>query len=277
MATKSLPSLKAEENDDLFSELPEEILVSIMSSFTVDEAARFSLVSRQFELMWRYFPVLIFKDYQAKKKSWDTWDTVVEEKACFVRRVDRVLEKHLGTTIDELRIIFDLELSSQSYVDKWVAFALDKQVKRLELNFKSIYRNVLVYNDPRINKVYGISLDLPPKLTGCFKSLLTSLCLRYVKVTDEFVDYLPLSCPLLEMLCIEGSRYLTRVTGSLQVKQLEVSYCCNLRKFYVSARKLHSLTLNCVFPIELRILDAPSLFKLSIGEAKILPHAFDNL
>ncbi|XP_074319326.1 putative FBD-associated F-box protein At1g61330 [Silene latifolia] len=283
MATKSLPSLKsypkaclkAEENADLFSELPEEILVSIMSSFTIEDAARFSLVSRQCERTWRYFPVLIFKDYHSKEKFWDSWEAIVEEKACFVRSVDRVLEKHLGTTIDEFRIIFDLELSSQSYVDKWVAVALDKQVKRLELDFQSNLRKMHV-RDSRSHRPLPICFDLPPKFTG-FKSLLTSLCVRYVNVTNEFVDYLPLSCPLLEILCIQGSRYLTRITGSLHVKQLEVSYCRNLEKIDVSARKLLSLTLNFVYPIELHIVDAPSLFKMSIGEAKILPHAFDNL
>ncbi|XP_074319243.1 uncharacterized protein LOC141656302 [Silene latifolia] len=127
-------------------------------------------------------------------------------------------------------------------------------------------------------EVYCQSLDLPPRFTSDFKSsFLTSLCLRYVNVTDEFVDYLPLSCPLLEMLCIEGSRCLTRVTGSIHVRQLEVSYCCKLRKIDVSARKLHSLTLNSVFRIELHIVDARSLFKMSIGEEVTLPYAFDNL
>ncbi|XP_074306693.1 uncharacterized protein LOC141641952 [Silene latifolia] len=180
MATTSWrPSLKScdqarrigEESDDLFGKLPEEILMSIMSYFTVKEAARFSLVSRQCEVIWRYFPVLIFEDYKAMETIWDSWDAIFEDRACFVRKVDRVLEKHLGTTIDE----------------------------------------------------------------SC---CLTSLCLRDVNVSDEFFDYLPHSCPLLETLCIENSRCLTRVTGSLQVKRLEVTRCHNLEKIEVSARKI---------------------------------------
>ncbi|XP_074306690.1 putative F-box/LRR-repeat protein At4g15060 [Silene latifolia] len=260
----------AEENADLFSKLPEEILVSIITSFTMNEAARFSLVSRQCEVVWRYFPVLIFEDCKAKEKVWNSWDAIFEDRASFVRRVDRVLEKHLGTTIDELRITFDLERSWQSNVDKWVAFALDKQLKRLEHNFSTIYRGIYL---PRYD---GQLLNPPPKLTG-FKSCLTSLCLRHVNVTDEFIDYLPHSCPLLEMLCIEGSSYLTRVTGALSVKQLEVYYCPKLKKINVSARKLHSFTLFGVFPVEVHIVDAPSLIKMSVGWGEILPHALDYL
>ncbi|XP_074266961.1 F-box/LRR-repeat protein At3g03360-like [Silene latifolia] len=282
MATKSRPSLEScsEENDDVFSELPEEILMSVMCLFTMKEAARFSLVSRQCEVIWRYFPVLIFEDNQV---NFDNYEALVEKKACFVWRVDRIIEKHLGTNIDELRITCDLEPSWQSYVDKWVGFALDKQVKRLELNFSPIWRKLRVPDD-RIYRFYAYPRDLPPKLfttttstTGCFKScFLTSLCLRFVNVNDEFVDFLPRTCPLLEMLCIQGSSRLTRVTGCLELKQLEVSHCKNLKKIDVTARKLQSLTLNIMHPVELlRIVDAPSLVEMSIGEAYTFLYLFN--
>ncbi|XP_074295054.1 F-box/FBD/LRR-repeat protein At5g22700-like [Silene latifolia] len=253
--------------DDLLSELPDDILVSIISLITTKDAARLSLVSRQYEFISRSnFPVLIFEDFEDQAK---------EKTASFVSRVDCVLEKHLGKIIDEFRITFDLDRIWQSHVNNWVTIALDKKVKRIELNFSTPIRGKRRVDD---DYIYRTPLDLPIKFTnGRFKSNLTSLCLRYVNVTDEFVDNLPNSCPFLEILCIEGSGCLTRITGSLDLKHLEASYCCNLKKIDISARKLQSFTLNSMFPIEPRIVDAPFLVKMSIGEEQTLPYAFEHL
>lgn len=49
--------------------------------------------------------------------------------------MNSVVEAHLGPTIDELKLIIDLDSSCQSDIDKMVVFALTKLVKRLELNF----------------------------------------------------------------------------------------------------------------------------------------------
>ena len=45
------------------------------------------------------------------------------------------MEAHLGSSIDDFTVNFDLDINNELTIDKWVVFALSKQVKRIELNF----------------------------------------------------------------------------------------------------------------------------------------------
>ncbi|XP_074310764.1 putative F-box/FBD/LRR-repeat protein At5g56810 isoform X1 [Silene latifolia] len=292
MMTTSLPALESclndeckangagKENYDRLSELSEDILLSIVSSFTMKEVARLSLVSRRWEYIWHCFPHLIFEDPRAMDNIRRNWKAIVVERPDFVRMVDRVVEEHLGTAIDELRITFDLDKKWQSYVDKWAAFALDKQVKRLEFNFTSPWRYGRIrYGNGIVLPMCDEPLDLPPKFTG-FKSFLTSLCLKYVNVTDEFMDYVSHSCPSLENLCIVGSKYLTRMSGAFdQVKHLEVTLCRNMKTIDISARTLRSFTMYSQH-IQPRMAHASSLVEVSIGgydDFYAVTYAIDSL
>ncbi|KAK9725367.1 hypothetical protein RND81_05G139000 [Saponaria officinalis] len=264
--------------DDRLSDLPNEILLSIVSSFSMKEIARLSHVSRQWEFVWRCAPLLIFEDPRAMDKIKASIAAIPEEiLLSFVSWVDCVLDKHLGTTIDELRITFILDLNWQSHVDKWAAFAVDKHVQRLELNFSSYW----IKTPTKVNS--GKPLDLPPKLSTIKSTRLTSLCLKYVNATDEFIDYLSRSCPLLEVLCIVGSNRLISVgaCGSFkQLKNLEVSHCRNLKTIDISAPKLSSFT-HYGDPVKLHFSYAPSLVDVSVGKAAgprgRIAYVFDSL
>ena len=134
-----------------------------------------------------------------------------EERSKFVTWVNRVLDKHLGPAIDEFKLAFDLDNTSQSHVDKWVAFALEKQVKILELHIKA-----LLGSRPERE------LHLENHMTSCFFTL-TSLSLRKVNVSDQFIDCLVRTCLSLENLCI--------VQASLLIDLSIVSFSLQLLEF----------------------------------------------
>lgn len=163
--------------------------------------------------------------------------------------MNNVLEAHLGTTIDELRVICDLDVSHEFDIDKWLAFAFAKHVKRVELDL-SHFTELTNRTIPLINDwdCYTWPLQSRLKLKSHNLVSLTSLSLKYVSVTVKDIECALHSCPALENLCIfGGSNSLTYIKLphlSLKLKHLEVSCCPRLLSIDIRPPKLVSLALH---------------------------------
>ncbi|XP_021737019.1 putative F-box/LRR-repeat protein At3g42770 [Chenopodium quinoa] len=97
-APRACKTSNGEVNDRL-SLLPDDILLSILSTLTLKEAARTSLLSRR----WRCIPTLIFEDPKT------------------VLRPELLAPKQSG------------------FISWWLEFAFGKHVKRLDLKFRSLW------------------------------------------------------------------------------------------------------------------------------------------
>lgn len=217
-----------------------------------------------------------------KKLSGKCNDELLDrERSRFINWVNGVVKEYLGLVIDEFRVTFDLDKSSQSHINKWLMFALTKQVKSLELNlqparvFRALNPGCTLYT---LSLECYKPLELPHNLAS-IKPALTSLCLKYVNISEEVLEYLLCSFPILEKLCIERSEYLTSIKASLQLKHLDISKCPDLKTIDISATKLLSFR-YCGLPIELHIRNASFLSEVSIGSARttdVRTFAFDSL
>ncbi|XP_057525565.1 F-box/FBD/LRR-repeat protein At5g53840-like isoform X2 [Amaranthus tricolor] len=279
LALKSCKHQNHEEKDRL-SQLPHDVLMSIMSLFTIKEAAQTSVLSRTWNYFWRCFPILVFKDdfptlhFVARNPL-----LLPEGRSNFTTMVNSVIDSHRGLTIDKLRVIFDLDTSYESDIDKWLAFALAKQVKTLELNFTpQVGRKVPLacrYTWPLESRWLSRGLHLS-------LASITSLCLKFVNVTDKDIECILLSCHALEsMRIVHGSFGLKNIIisqTSLQLKHLELSNCY-LSCIDIKAPKLVSLTLHGR-PISLIVRDS-LLSKVSIGNGfyrgEVVASAYRNL
>lgn len=208
------------------------------------------------------------------------WSHVKLFSLDFVRWVNSIVEAHLGSSIDDFKVIFDLDINNELTIDKWVVFALSKQVKRLELNFtpgSRLFRYIDCYTWPPECRLSSL---------GYHRNLssLRSLCLKYVNMNDEDIKCILLSCHDLENLCIiSGSLYLKRIEiphASLQLKHLEVACLPKLLCIDILTPKLVSLTYQG-HPIKLNIRDAALLSDVSIGNGRrngeVVTHAYRSL
>ncbi|XP_021760975.1 FBD-associated F-box protein At3g49020-like [Chenopodium quinoa] len=271
---------KGSDNDRL-SQLPHDILMSIMSLLTIKEAAQTSVLSHGLNYIWRCFPILIFKD-DHPIVHWVARNHLLlpQERSNFVTMVKSVLESHLGVAIDELSVVFDLDVSYESDIDRWLAFAIEKHVKRLELDFTPqigrAFSLINCYTWPLECRLLSLGLH-------CNLVSLTSLCLKYVNVTDKDIECVLLSCHALENLCIvdgsSGLKCINMPQTSLQLKHLELSCCYYLSCIDIMAPKLVSFTLHG-HPIALNIR-ASSLSKVSIGSGnyrgEVVAYAYRSL
>lgn len=60
------------------------------------------------------------------------------DRTRFVSWVNQVLRSHQDPSVDELKVCFDMD--KQSYkcnIDNWIVFAIQKTIRKLELDFRT--------------------------------------------------------------------------------------------------------------------------------------------
>ncbi|KAL8028836.1 hypothetical protein ABFX02_14G186900 [Erythranthe guttata] len=224
-------------------ELPDDVIVDILSRMSIKDAVRTSVLSSRWRYLWMSMSVTLEfhdKDIATRKK--------------FRAFVKHVLE--LYNRVDGLVIHFSntRQKTESTAIDHWVYSAMLKQVKRFELDLSADCGFHCSYEFPSFVKLltqfhrdkyrqFGSMRSSLRYLNG-FVSLRT-LKLVDVDIQDEMVQYFLDSCPCIEQLCIRASdatKHLRVVDPLPNLKELEISDCCNLESLEISATNLASCT-----------------------------------
>jgi hypothetical protein len=232
--------------EDGISQLPDEILSSILSFLTLKQACTTSVLSHRWKHLWQFFTGSLNFDYNPEQK----WEL---ERNKIVKRVNHILQLHRGSTIDEFKLCFKLDEHSINHIDGWIDFAISKRVKKLELNFsKSPWHYTLTHDR--------------------FTTLM-SLTLMCLHVNGEILEQILSNCPLLERLHFDGCRELVnfKVCGSsLKLNYLHIFCCLELESIEIFAPNLGYFCY--VGPkMELHLNHAPLLLNVHIGGMHLDP------
>lgn len=119
--------------------LPDELLISIVSRLPVIEAGRTSILAQRWRYFWTFNSVLNFDSSRVLRTLEKLERPLKSERITFMKCVNRVLKLHSSTTIEEFRIVFDLDKRYARVIDRWIKFAFAKRVRRLELNLALSY------------------------------------------------------------------------------------------------------------------------------------------
>ncbi|GFP93101.1 putative F-box/FBD/LRR-repeat protein at1g66290 [Phtheirospermum japonicum] len=211
----------ADADDDWISRLPDDILVGILSSLPLKEAARTSILSLRWENLWKHTSHLNFYAHSALDKiakHHGETHILTQERRKYINLVSKVLRSHKGLALKEVRICFDLDKSAHKAINYWLQIVFARQVERLELDLSC-------YGDfgRRLN-VYALN-----KLQ------------RHTHL-DSF------NCPLLEHLVIDYALKISNlnICGALALKHLEIRFCFRVKSIKVSAPNLISLKVTSV-------------------------------
>ncbi|XP_055801994.1 FBD-associated F-box protein At4g10400-like isoform X2 [Solanum dulcamara] len=226
--------------------LPDEMLIAILSCLNFHEAARTSILSHR----WRYLrkhthcSLHFFND--------KVYPMPLTER--FISSINQVLKLHHSPSIHQFKVCFNCpipyvregEKHKINYaIDAWIDFAIGKQVKVFELDLLGRWpvRDDFNYTIPHVQKLLSISGG-EVKLMTTLKTL-KSLRFVSVEITQEVAKFILSNCPLLEQLCISASAYLgfLEATRSLpKLKSMEISHCKRLTGIRVRAPNLVSFT-----------------------------------
>ncbi|XP_065633694.1 F-box protein At4g09920 isoform X1 [Quercus suber] len=254
-----------EDSKDQISQLPDELIVSILSFMTLKEAVRTSVLSHRWKQLWPFFTGSL--DFDDPDTFWaiaDRKKKMKGERRKFVKRVNHVLKLHQGSNIDQFRVCFELDNHHKHHIDGWIDSAISKGVKRLELDFTptEACEKQMLYTFPHER---FISIKSSVVGVSCIKSL-TSLTLIYVHVTGELLEHFLSNCPLLERLHVAYSEDLVTLkicSSSLRLKHLNIIRCWELKRIEIFAPNLESFGL-VARAMEMHVNYAPRLLDVHV-------------
>nr|XP_027096421.1 putative F-box/LRR-repeat protein At3g18150 [Coffea arabica] len=234
---------------DWISQLPDDVLMIILSSLLMREAARTRVLSHRWRKLWKHFTGSL--DFDAS----DTLRLIAHlevDRVTEARRyrdwVDQVVVSHEGSSFKGLRIAFVLGKSNVAALNKWLYLAIVKRVQRLELDLSSADGGVGCTDSSFTFPSWLLHLNF---LDFTSFDRLTSLCLKSISITEDDLAYFLSKCSLLEQLTVENAAYLHKVRvaarQSLKLKHLEIRYCLKLEDVEVSARSVASF--KCAGPM----------------------------
>ncbi|XVE74699.1 hypothetical protein DITRI_Ditri12bG0038300 [Diplodiscus trichospermus] len=253
---------------DRISELPDEILFTILSFLTLKEVASICFLSKRLKSLWPNIVTLNFDASDALCELRRICNLRKKKRSWYIGWVNNILELHKGSTLNEFRVCFDLDWTCRHDIDSWFHFAISKRVCKLEFDFEEVAEKTW----PPGLRSYSLTKSCydyirTPHGLSCI-GWLTSLCLRFVKVSGEVLEHFLSHSPLLVKLVVEWSKNLVTLkvasSSPLRLRYLEIRSCLALQNLEISAPNLYSFRYYGQ-KVGLHIENAPLLADVLIG------------
>lgn len=107
-----------------------EIQSLVLSLLSLKEAARTSLVSRNWRKLWTRYPNLCF---DGSKDGSIGIDGVKIERAKFIETVNSIIQQHSGIGLNKFSVRCSLQMDSD-ILNKWICFATASKAKVIDVN-----------------------------------------------------------------------------------------------------------------------------------------------
>ncbi|KAL1543674.1 hypothetical protein AAHA92_20616 [Salvia divinorum] len=205
---------KENKEFDRISELPDEIIIHILSLLSLRGTAATSVLSPRWSDLWKHTPNLDFgcihnKTTKIKHTSWNA------DTSKYVKMVHSIIELHQSLSLKKFKICLYINNSAQSVIAKWLEFVWSRHVERLYLNLRCLRPKHRVVLE-------GLLGEIKPT------KYLKALSLKNMKVGGEDISLLLRNCPLLKELSITSSSLTSdvHVSGAtLALKHLRICRC----------------------------------------------------
>ncbi|KAL6528149.1 hypothetical protein OROHE_015099 [Orobanche hederae] len=220
-------SYSSELLTDRLSELPDSLILSVLSLLPTRDVVRTAIVSKRWKHLWTTVPCLSFSD--------DAY------YFCSFRNfVNQVLPRWKGSKISTFKINFPSygNYSPSSDVDSWVRFATINEAEELDLNLMGTESVALGENDPgyyapeclylcwSIKKLSLLGCNLKIDKENVHWNQLKSLRIDGVGVSEEAINQVLSGAPCLEVLILRIMENFQNLNiQSTSLKKLTIEKC----------------------------------------------------
>ncbi|KAM3318588.1 hypothetical protein ACQJBY_036004 [Aegilops geniculata] len=198
---------------DLLGDLPEDVLCTVLSKLSLEEAVRTSAISRKWRYLWTVCPKLSFDGNTIRGKN--NYEKRVYNLV-FSHIVNRVLRQCRGKLVEELEMKIELNRMLVEHLDNWVRFAVSSRTKALVFDLAREQRQppgcVDRYKFPfelldedsihRLQKLHLSFVDFQPPMHFSGFPNLRKLYLSIVSVNGKDIQHMLSNCCNLEWLSI---------------------------------------------------------------------------
>ncbi|XP_076903731.1 F-box/FBD/LRR-repeat protein At4g26340-like [Bidens hawaiensis] len=242
--------------------MPDDVLVMILSRLIVEDAVVTGSLSTRWKHLWRNLSQLNFDGTETLDKMGDDEMLCDLERRKFIKQVNNAIGSHSSPTVKEFLINFDLDGTYSEDIDKWIRFALEKKVKKLEL--------CLMDKDRDEDENYDFRF---PSSSATVVNMLS--------LEEVFLDGVNLNKPTLNIMLknsphlVKLSVYTSQLYAHIHVGGQDI----NLKHFkLVDSSGFKSISLYgfdlvaftyCGPEIEFHLTDLPKLRELDIGEVSL--------
>ena len=186
---------------DKLSNLPDNVIDQILSYVPIKDAAKTSLLSREWRYKWATTPRLVFDD-QSLPPYFDSNGFVTGDK--LVSEIDRILLLHFGP-ICKFKLSYRQSIVPDNDIDKWILHLSRHPLKEFELQMPNNIRYKVpscIFSCQNLTRLdLSDCLLKPPSTFKGFRSL-KSLRLEYVTLDQAAFDMLMSSSAWLEELTL---------------------------------------------------------------------------
>ncbi|TKY66587.1 putative F-box protein [Spatholobus suberectus] len=280
---------------DMINQLPDEVLCLIISSLSVDEAVRSSVLSKRWKPLWKHASCLDFdgrhmikplsqvENSLSGKVSFDPSKATQQHARRYGKLVYQVLRHHLGDLVSCRFRHFPHSLSI-GQVKKWVEFVIlkkrlsslslecEKLIEKVNHIFLDISQNVKTNFKPRIfSNLYSLELTnyaLNSLALSAFETCekLKILKLKNMLIEDETLNGILENCSCLENFSlIESTGFNKLKILNLTLKFLELQWL-TVGEIEVFVENLEVIVLNSLIcPIKGLRIFAPKMRSFHSG------------
>ena len=244
--------------DDRISDLPDLILVQILSLLPLTDAIATARLSKRWRLLWKMVPNLAFSPYDHCSNM---------RPSALVSFIDKVLLLRERSSINKFSVQLDYRREFRSAVDVWLHVATGKNVEEIYLDLErdrgapyTLPKNL--YTNSSLVKLTLRDCNMNPNAVFSWPSL-RILSISYDdELNDNSIASILSGCPVLESLelrkCVDVSRLNTM---SASLKKLTIRSCDIVQ---ISAPKVESLSI-LGFTETTMSLDLPSLLHATLN------------
>lgn len=254
--------IPADDGEDRLSALPDTLCQHIVSLLPATDARRTAFLSRRWRFIWCASPSFNFDEREFHGRPLPLLQRY-RSRLKFIRFVEDAMELR-RRLFDDLSVL-EFKVSMRYFeelgphLDKWIAFALEKNVKELSL--------IAEMKDLIAIAEFFQPLRVPYQLPNAVFSAksLQSLELVFCDLSQIPVPSIHLpSLKSLEMINVHMSDPILQgiLSGSPLLEKISLSLVCGLNKIQISNHNLKMLVLLKCSPLQEATVTAPNLESL---------------